>query len=159
MQQSPINRKWYLAVGVVIFLLVVGVVYLLTRPKPSPAPAPPTPQEPAVLGTEKLIDYGLTYDQVQAVEYGFKQYLKKINKPAGKVQIDETSVATPPQEPHSDKFTATFKATIEDAEADCRVEYSGLSVVRLYINENGQQVYDSGDIDWSQLKSSGFATD
>lgn len=108
-------------------------------------------QAPIFLGFSKLLDEGMSLDQLNGVKEAFYRYSKTTEPRIKEISADVKSIdSTYPKADSPDqrvviKFDVTFdRKTVFHA----RAEYSNLTTVQLYLSDSqNKQVYQSGDID------------
>ncbi len=164
--QSANKRRLLIILGVIL-LLVIGVVALLSKPPKKPS----TPQittytdpyshetvtdvagkapdtygstatTPIYLGFDKLLDHGMTFDQVGNLKVAFDNFSKKQPKPIQQVSIDVDHITA---EHDTSGFFLFFNVMADRQYVyKAKVDYTGLSAIRLYLSDSkGNLTYDS----------------
>lgn len=165
-----VNKRLFLIVSVAILLLVIGLVTLLARP----AKKPSTPQittytdpyshetitdvagkapdtygsaaaTPIYLGFDKLLDHGMTFNQVGNLKVAFDNFSKTQPKPIQQVSIDVDHITA---EHDNSSFFLFFNVMVNRQYIyKAKVDYTGLSAIHLYLSDSkGTLVYDSQSI-------------
>jgi hypothetical protein len=96
-------------------------------------------------GTDSLVKYGVSLTQVDDLKQAVFQFAPKTRTAA----IDASSVKPVPHNPNSSaKFdTINFSIKLDSAAYAARIEYSDLTVLRLYLSDaGGKIVFDSGNV-------------
>lgn len=111
---------------------------------------------PVYLGFDKLLDYGLTLDQLNNLKAAFYLYSRQQSSPLKEVSMDISSLNTgyTTIANHDRLYYVTYKVKLDRTkDFIAKVEYSGLSAVRLYLLNQGDQsvVYDSQIVDESRI--------
>jgi hypothetical protein len=108
-----------------------------------------TPSDrPLYLGFDKLIDHGMSFNQVNNLEVAFYQYSKIKAIKEVSIDVDHVTTKYDPSDP-SGNFLIFFKVMFNRKDINqAKVEYSGLDGVRLYLTEpgSGKLIFDSGTI-------------
>ena len=102
---------------------------------------------PVYLGFDKLIDHGLSFDQLNNIKTAFYSYSKKQGQPFKEisVDVDHISLEHDPKV-HNSPLLMLFDVQFDRKEIlKAKIDYSKLSSVRLYLINpaNDQVVYDS----------------
>ncbi|MBX4190483.1 hypothetical protein KW794_00145 [Candidatus Saccharibacteria bacterium] len=167
---QSVNKRRLIAVIVLVLVVIMGVVALLHKPsKPSSTPqtntytdpyshetvtetqgkAPDifgtTAQTPIYLGFDKLIDHGVSYDQVGNLKTAFYQYSKTKNSPIKEVSLDVDHIKSIKE---GRNFYLTFKVVFDRKDIyQAKLDYTGLSAIRLYLYDNsGNLIFDSQSV-------------
>ena len=105
---------------------------------------------PTYTSFTKLLDNGMTADQLTGLKYAFAEYIKSSGKIVKNVSLDTASITTPPLDTSHPSANANlnFRVSLGGPPYSAHVEYSLVSSeVRLALDSNGTQVYDSGIVD------------
>lgn len=162
------NRKRILIVAGIFILLIVMTLFLISRssktskntyvdplshqtvtniPGKTPEKAGSRTDFPSLLGFDTLIDYGLTYNQLNELNQAFYNYSKSLPVPIQEISIDVDHITEQHDSNASHSpFVIQFKVRL-DREADYRAKivYYGINDMRLYLLNptNGSVIYDS----------------
>lgn len=168
--QSPSKRRLVL-VASIIFLIIIGLVYLLARPQKQsttqqvneyvdpfshetisspPGKSPDTYGESdktLFLGFDKLLDLGLTSGQLDNVENALLNYSKSTNQSFSRISVDVDNITSQYDNTKSNSpFIIQFRVQFNGKKIyNAKVQYLGLRDVRIYLTEpeSGKLVYDS----------------
>lgn len=171
--QSPNRRRIFLALGLLIILIIIGLILVLPSKKrgaKSPGDAgqyvdplshqivsnPPgkapdvygQPKNlPLYLGFDSLLDYGLTVGQLDNLKVAFYRYSQTLPRPLSQISVDVNHITTQhdPTDPNS-LFTILFKVQFDQrSNYQAKAEYSGLDDIRLHLIDpmNSKTLYDS----------------
>ncbi len=105
---------------------------------------------PVYLGFNTLIDQGLSSDQLSGLETAFYRYSTQQLQAIKEISVDVDNITTYQDKSFANgSFVMQFKVRFDrKTDYTAKVEYSGLSVVRLYLlGANNQIIYDSQVID------------
>lgn len=104
--------------------------------------------QPLILGISKLLDYGLTKYQLEALATAFTNYSES-KQQLGEVSIQVATIAAQPRDPNSEKDTLKFDAVFDRKDTYLvTLDYFDLTAVRLIISAaDGKEIYNSGVID------------
>jgi hypothetical protein len=96
-------------------------------------------------GGVDLQKYGVTNAQVNV----FEQAVKKFSPNAKSITVDGGSIKAMPHDATSSNISSTlnFNMKIDGKTYSARLDYLNLTVARVYLYNNGAQVYDSQNID------------
>lgn len=101
-----------------------------------------TAATPIYLGFDKLLDHGMTFDQVGNLKSAFDNFSKAQTKPISQVSIDVDHITA--QRDNSSFFLFFNVMTNRSEVFKAKVDYTGLSAIRLYLSDSkGNLVYDS----------------
>ncbi|HVO86480.1 MAG TPA: hypothetical protein VMT23_01980 [Candidatus Binatia bacterium] len=112
------------------------------------------PELPIYLGFDKLLNYGLSSEQVFSLQVAFYNYTQTVSPPVTQVSVGVDTISTDhdaadPNSPFFISFDVGFNG---NKAGRAKVDYSDLELksVRLYLTDNsGKQVFDSGVVDGS----------
>jgi hypothetical protein len=108
--------------------------------------------QPIYLGISKLLDYGVTIGQLNALKQSFFEYSKSAKANINEVSIDISSIKSLPANPNSvtPKQTLTFNVQFNrDKTYDVQLDYFGINSIRLYLKDSaGKLIYDSKVVNW-----------
>lgn len=166
------KRIAVIAAGIVIGVMVTLIIFSFGRQKQpikeyvdpgsgeTVSNLPNTPEGeggPVLLGISKLLDFGLSKDQLDGLKIAFKNF-SQLSKPAYKeISITVKSIVVAPRDRESNETTErmSFDVMVDRKQAFfAKLEYFDLTAVRLYVyakNDN-RLVYDSKTIDLSQAE-------
>lgn len=101
-----------------------------------------TSADVSFVGTNVLVDHGLSANQLYSLKKSFFSY----NNKAKEVKISNVKATPHKRDSASTYNSMTFDVTIDGKEYTAKIEYSGLSDgAQLYLYDNfGTQVFDSG---------------
>jgi hypothetical protein len=106
---------------------------------------------PIFLGFSKLLDHGMSTDQVNGVQEGFYQYSQTLEKPLKEVSLTVKSIDPVYPNPDSGDTAVkiNFEVTLDRKNVyKARVEYDDITTVRLFLSDTkNKQVFASGVID------------
>jgi hypothetical protein len=101
-----------------------------------------------ILGIDKLLDHGLSTDQIKGVKKAFDSYSSKNNLAVKEVSIDISSIESVPTDQTSSRQAVTMNVLIDrKTNYDAKIEYFNLTQVELYLSSNAKVVFDSGIIE------------
>ena len=105
------------------------------------------PNTPLYLGFDKLMNNGLSLDQMKNVEQAFYKYSLSLSKPLKQVSVgaDDIKTSHDPSDPNS-PFVILFNVQFDGKDIyPAKVQYIGLDDVRLFIMsaDNSKVIYDS----------------
>lgn len=109
----------------------------------------PAPAQLDFQGTNELLNQGLSTEQIE----GYKQAVVKYAESAGKAfqaaALDPATFVTGPDQSGNGTFVATFTLALDQIKFNARLDYFGLSEVRLYLYDpaSNAQLFDSQTID------------
>lgn len=169
------NRKrlMFILVGFVV-LIIVGLIVFIGRPNKTKIgtgqyydpgsgetvsdPIGKTPEfsgqdsgQPVYLGFSKLLDIGVTQDELNGIKLAFARYPYQNAKPANEISIFVSSIVTAPYDKGIDtKQTVSFTVLLNRKDKFyASIDYFDLTTIRLSIKENSTSskiLYDSGNI-------------
>jgi hypothetical protein len=118
-------------------------------PGKSPDTYGTAPDQPVYLGLDKLMDHGLSFDQLNNLKLAFKKFSDSRSERIKELSIDVDSI-TPhhdPKDPNS-PFEVFFNVRVNRSDDyKARVEYFDISDIRLFLMDSSQKaVYDSQTI-------------
>lgn len=102
--------------------------------------------DPLFLGFDKLIDRGLSSDQMNILDIHMKNFLYEQSPPAKEVSLEVDSIKSQKNSGERPTFYISFNIrTDRKNDFNARLEYSDISTVRLlvYSKETGKLVFDS----------------
>lgn len=167
------QKRLMLALAGFVVLIIIGVVVFLGRPKKIASdtgqhydpgsgetvsnPVGKTPEylgqdsgQPLYLGFSKLLDIGITQDQLKGIKLAFEKYPYANNKPAGEISIFVNNITSAPHDVNDTKQTIYFPVLLNRKDTYyATVDYFDLTTIHLYIKETSSAtkiVYDSGNI-------------
>jgi|SRR5579862_2739041 len=173
---QSVSKKWMIVGGVFGMLILIGLIIAITSGRPSnkskssshvdafsgetvSSPAGKTPEtfgttaEPLKLGFDKLLNYGISIDQLGSIEAAFNTYSNTLKQPPKQISVSAASITS--QDNFSDPtapFVILFKVQFDSANIyQAKDVYTGLSDARLILldSKTSQQLYDSGVISTS----------
>jgi hypothetical protein len=156
----------YIFIGAtVVILIVIATLSNGSSKKPTATPTPsPTPittgdaDEDAFAGFDKLLDYGITDDQLGALRtllYNFGQ--TKAQPLASTFTLDRGTLNVPSRDRNSANIynTMTFSfVTGAKTVYNARLDYASFETVHFYIYDvaSGATIFDSGETTLAQLE-------
>ncbi len=106
--------------------------------------------QPLYLGFSELTNVGISKYQMEGLKSALYEYAKGVQGGIKEFSITVATIKTTPSDPNADDphNTATFDLTTNRTTTfAARLEYSGVSTIRLYLFKDGKQAYDSASID------------
>ncbi|MDB5179124.1 MAG: hypothetical protein JWN01_1067 [Patescibacteria group bacterium] len=107
---------------------------------------------PTYIGTDKLIEIGVTSFQLDDLKYALNQYYTRLGKNLTNATIDITTIDSKPHQPDTTtRDVVNFNIKLNDQLLKAKMEYYDISGIRLYLTNpsNNSTVYDSQDLDIS----------
>jgi hypothetical protein len=104
--------------------------------------------QPLFLGFDKLLTYGITFDQLNETKQAFYRYSTKQTPPIKQISIDVDHITTQhDQNVHNSPFVILFNVQFNRKTVNqAKLSYQGLSDIQLTLSKDGKPVYDSGVI-------------
>lgn len=106
--------------------------------------------QPVFLGFSKLLDVGVSADQITGAKLAFTNYFNKQNLPVKEISIYvDTIKQTPLERGSEENRSVTFNAILgRKQKVAAKLEYYDLSNIRLYLanKSGGDIIFDSGAI-------------
>jgi LysM repeat protein len=104
---------------------------------------PKTQHVKAYVGTETLIDNGLTPDQVQSLKYALSEFMATTDDAMVKV-ITIKDVRTKLE--HDQNYEINFKLLVNNTTYDARLEVTNIAAIQLFVykERTREQIFDSG---------------
>ena len=174
---SQNNRRLILILGFFAVLLIVGIIFAFKPTHPNPhtqgqhvdplshetvsSPAGKAPDKygvpnntPLYLGFDKLLDYGLSTDQLDNVQTAFYRYSQSLPKPIGQISVDVDHITAQSDSSNPNTpFDVLFKVQLDGKSVyQAKAEYFGLDDIRLYLTDQNTKavIYDSQTLYSSQ---------
>ncbi len=180
MQPNDPNSKKNIAIALAIAaVVIIGIIVVLVVSSNNKKPSPKTEeqtqyydkgsgqtvsdpegrvpesygapnQELVFLGISKILDYGITFDQLNTLQYAFDQYSKSSGKNLKEISFQVATInhtTTETEQAITNILSFDVKFDRKDTVYKAKVDYSGLSTIRLYLSDSkGKQFYDSGSL-------------
>ena len=101
------------------------------------------------LGSSRLLDEGISIEQLKTYEYAAYQYFKTLNPKVTEISIDKTTIKFKLHDPNSTNTRDNLSFTvvtnrITKYTASLDVFDTSSVQLKLFTQENNSQVYDSG---------------
>lgn len=172
------NRKLVIVIFAVVLILLMGLVFWLTKPQKTtesktgesqvyndpvshqkivtrtgaaPETNGQTSTGPVFVGFEKLLDYGVTVQQLDALKAYFGDYAPFVNKsPEISLAVDDIQAGQDMSDPQQRFFIRSHVVVDRKTTYVIKFYYQGLSSVELHIYDAGgsNQLFDSSkDVD------------
>lgn len=110
---------------------------------------------PVFLGLSKLLDAGLTLDQVNGFQYAFYHYGKNTKTALREVSVSVSTINVLPHDRYSTSLSDTmlFDVLVNKKNLyKVKLDFTGFTAIQIYLsNEAGEQFYDSGIVDDKKL--------
>lgn len=106
---------------------------------------------PIFLGDGKILDYGITLDEVKDMQYSVYQYFKSKGQKVSEVSVVAKSISAVPHDPNSANTydTINFDIVVDrKTKYKVKMNYFDLVSIQLFIydEKGGTQLYDSGTV-------------
>lgn len=101
--------------------------------------------QPLYLGFSKLLDFGVTFDQLKSIKLALVKYSAANNRSGQEFSIKVSSINNVLPEGDGDVVTS-FKMTVDRSQTyDVKVSYNDLINIHLFIYDSASKlIYDSG---------------
>lgn len=103
---------------------------------------------PLYLGFDKLLNFGLTSDQVSLLKNAFYSFSSKQTPPFKQLSVDVDHINSGHDDSNpSSPFYTKFNFQVDQKKVyAATVQHAGLDDIRLLIDDGSSQVYDSGTL-------------